>query len=139
MNYLLFILISYFNLSQTTEKFDLKITVTNVKSQKGIVEIGLFNDQKSFLIKGKEYKTSSKVVTDDSVVFILTDLPKADYAVSIYHDINSDKECNMNFLGIPKEPYGFSQNFKPKFSKPTFDDCKIELKQNQSIVIKLLD
>ena len=139
MNYLLFILISYFNLSQTTEKFDLKITVTNVKSQKGIVEIGLFNDQKSFLIKGKEYKTSSKVVTDDSVVFILTDLPKDDYAVSIYHDVNSDKECNMNFLGIPKEPYGFSQNFKPKFSKPTFDDCKIELKQNQSIVIKLLD
>ena len=132
-------MISYFNLSQTTEKFDLKITVTNVKSQKGIVEIGLFNDQKSFLIKGKEYKTSSKVVTDDSVVFILTDLPKADYAVSIYHDVNSDKECNMNFLGIPKEPYGFSQNFKPKFSKPTFDDCKIELKQNQSIVIKLLD
>lgn len=139
MNYLLFILISYFSLSQTTEKFDLKITVTNVKSQKGIVEIGLFNDQKSFLIKGKEYKTSSKVVTDDSVVFILTDLPKDDYAVSIYHDVNSDKECNMNFLGIPKEPYGFSQNFKPKFSKPTFDDCKIELKQNQSIVIKLLD
>lgn len=139
MNYLLILFITLFNTTQNTEKFDLKVTVTNVKAKKGNIEIGLFNDQKTFLIKGKEYKNSSKAVTDDTVVFIFKDLPKDDYAVSIYHDINSDKECNLNFLGIPKEPYGFSQNFKPKFSKPTFEECKIELNQNQSIMIKLLD
>ena len=139
MNYLLFLFISLFNLSSNAEKFDLKITVTNVKTQKGSVEIGIFNDEKSFLVKGKEYKTGSKVVTNDTIVFILKDLTKDDYAISLYQDINSDKKCNLNFFGIPVEPYGFSNNFKPKLSKPSFNDCKIEVNNNSSIMIKLLN
>ena len=139
MNYLILLYITFFNLSQTTEKFDLKVTVTNVDKQKGTVEIALFNDAKSFIVKGKEYKTNSKVVTNDSIVFVFKDLTKDNYAVSIYHDINSDKECNLNFIGIPKEPYGFSNNFKPKLSKPTFNDCKFDLNESKSITIKLID
>jgi uncharacterized protein (DUF2141 family) len=139
MNYLLFLFISLYNFSFEAEKFDLKITVTNVKTQKGSVEIGIFNNEKSFLLKGKEYRTGSKVVTNDTIVFVLKDLTQDDYAISLYQDINSDKKCNLNFIGIPTEPYGFSNNFKPKFSKPTFNDCKIEINNNKSIMIKLLD
>ena len=118
--------------------FDLETTGIDVAKDR-IVEIAIFNDSKTFILKGKEYKTNSKVVTNDSIVFVFKDLTKDNYAVSIYHDINSDKECNLNFIGIPKEPYGFSNNFKPKFSKPTFNDCKIELNENKAITIKLLD
>ena len=139
MNYLIFLFIALFNTSNGVENVDLKITFTNVKKQKSTIEIGIYNDEKSFLEKGKEYKVDSKKVTDDTVEFIFKDLKKGDYAVSIFHDVNSDKECNLNFLGIPKEPYGFSNNFKPKFSKPTFNDCKIELNSDKSITIKLLD
>lgn len=138
MNNLIFLFIAFSSIFQTPEKFDLKVTVTHVKKQKGSVEMAIFNDRNSFIIKGKEYKSYTKVVTNDSIVFIFKDLAKADYAISTYQDINSDKECNLNFLGIPKEPYGFSNNFKPKFSKPTFEDCIIELDKNKSITIKLL-
>ena len=126
--------LDYFRLPEDEDE-----KIANVKKQKGAVEIALFNDEKSFIVKGKEYKVNSKVVTNDTLVFIFTDIPKNDYAISIYHDVNADKECNLNFIGIPKEPYGFSNNFKPKFSKPTFKDCKIELNNNKSITIKLLD
>ena len=74
---------------------------------------------------------------NNTVEFTFKDVPKGDYAISIYHDVNADKECNMNFIGIPKEPYGFSNNFRPKFAKPTFNDCKIELSTDKSITIKL--
>ena len=137
MNYLLFLFISLYNFSFEAEKFDLKITVTNVKTQKGSVEVGIFNNEKSFLLKGKEYRTGSKVVTNDTIVFVLKDLTQDDYAISLYQDINSDKKCNLNFIGIPTEPYGFSNNFRPKFAKPTFNDCKIELSTDKSITIKL--
>ncbi|NLZ95638.1 MAG: DUF2141 domain-containing protein, partial [Bacteroidales bacterium] len=60
------------------------------------------------------------------------------YAFSIYHDINSDKECNLSFFGIPKEPYGFSKNYRPILSKPSFHDCKINLYQDMTIVIDLI-
>ncbi len=138
MNYLLLLFISLFSFPHTAEKFDLKVTVTNVKSLKGNVEIGIFNNSKNFLIEGKAYRTASKVVTGDKVVFIFKDLVKDDYAVSLFHDVNADKKCNLNFLGIPKEPYGFSQNFKPKLSKPSFNDCKVEVNGDKSITIKLL-
>ena len=137
MNYLLMLFIALFNTSNAVETFDLKVTVTNVKTLKGTVEIGIFNNANNFLEKGKEYKINSKVVTNNTVEFTFKDVPKGDYAISIYHDVNADKECNMNFIGIPKEPYGFSNNFRPKFAKPTFNDCKIELSTDKSITIKL--
>lgn len=130
---------SFLSISQNTEKVDLKITVTNIKTLKGNIQIGLFNSEKSFPEKGQAFKNYSKSVTNDTVVFILEDLAKGDYAIGIYHDKNADKECNLNFFGIPTEPYGFSNNFKPKFSKPSFNDCRITVNKNMETRIELID
>lgn len=140
MNIFLLLFFSvFFGNAETTETIDLQIVITNIHIFKGNVEIGIFNNPKTFLQKGKEYKSLSKKVTNDSLVFTLKGVPKGNYAVSVYHDKNADKQCNLNFFGIPIEPYGFSKNFKPKLSKPEFEDCKINAQHNQSIVIKLLD
>ena len=40
-----------------TETFDLKVTVTNIHTLKGTIEIGVFNNSKYFLQEGKEYTT----------------------------------------------------------------------------------
>ena len=125
--------------SQQTETVDLKIVVTNINTLEGSIEMGVFNTSKTFLLEGKEYKSFSQKVTSDSIIFYLNGFKKDNYAISLYHDINSDKECNLGFLGIPKEPYGFSKNFKPKFSKPSFDDCKINAYEDISISIGLID
>ena len=125
--------------SQQTETVDLEIIVTNINTLKGSIELGVFNSPKAFLKKGKEYKTFSQKVSNDTLIFVLSDFEKDNYAISIYHDINSDNKCNLNFFGIPVEPYGFSKNFKPKFSKPSFDDCKINAYQNMPIIIRLID
>ena len=125
--------------SQQTETVDLKILVTNIHTQKGTIEVGVFNNPKSFLKKGSEYKTYSQIVNKDTMIFLLNGFEKNNYAISIYHDINSDNECNLGFLGIPIEPYGFSKNFKPKFSKPSFDNCKINAYQNMPIIIGLIN
>ena len=139
MNYLLVLGFLFFGSFHNTEKVDLEITVTNIKNLKGNIEIGVFNNVKSFPEKGKAYKTYSKTVTNDKVVFILKDIVKDDYAIALYHDVNADKKCNLNFMGIPVEPYGFSKNFKPRFSKPSFNDCKITVDKSSAITIKLID
>ncbi len=124
---------------KTVETVDLKITITNIKAIQGNMELGIFNQSKSFLIIGKEYKSYTKKVTGNTVVFLLEGVPKDDYAISVFHDKNADKKCNLNFFGIPVEPYGFSKNFKPTIKKPAFEDCKIDAQQNMSIGIKLID
>ena len=125
--------------SPKTETFDLEIMVTNIKTLEGSIEMGVFNTPKSFLRIGKEYKTYSQKVTNDTMIFLLNGYEKDNYAISLYHDVNSDHECNLGFLGIPKEPYGFSKNFRPKLSKPSFDDCKVDANQKMTLIIRLID
>lgn len=139
MNTLILMMLSMMSLSEPAETVDLKIVVTNISKIQGNIELGIFNSQKSFLEIGKQYKSMTKQVTNNTVIFTFLGVAKDNYAVSVFHDRNSDKICNLNFIGMPTEPYGFSQNYKPKLRKPTFDDCKFNAQTNVSINIKLID
>ncbi|WP_163516866.1 DUF2141 domain-containing protein [Gelidibacter japonicus] len=115
----------------------LTIHVQNIKSLKGEIIIGVFNTDKDFLKDGVAIKNYTITVDKATETIVIKDLPKGEYAVSLYHDENSDKECNRNFLGIPKEGYGFSNNVKPKFSAPSYEDCKFTLAENKVLDIAL--
>lgn len=115
----------------------LTINITNIENIQGTLEIGLFNNNERFLEEGQAFKTISVKVQADSETVVIENLPKGNYAISMYHDKNADGKCNRNFLGIPTEPYGFSNNFRPKFSAPTFEDCQFVLTSNQSLKIEL--
>jgi uncharacterized protein (DUF2141 family) len=125
MRSLVSIYFTFWCLSLYPQSFDLSITITGLKSTDGGIQIGLY---KLYYLSVKEF----------SGICTIRDLPKGEYAVAIYHDKNSDKICNTNFLGVPKEGFGFSKNFKPKLSSPDFKDCKIDLNSNLSITIKLI-
>lgn len=136
----LLILLSLYGFNtNTTPTNKVKITVSNIKTVKGNIEIGIYNNPKSFPEKGKQHKVFTKKVTGKEMSFFINNLAEGEYAIAIYHDKNSDGKCNLNFLGIPKEAYGFSKNFKPIFSKPSFKDCKISIKNNPFIDIKLIN
>lgn len=115
----------------------LTINVQNIKSTKGEIVIGVFNAEKGFLKEGAAFKNYTLPIKDGTETIVINDLPEGEYAVSLFHDENSDKTCNLNFLGIPKEAYGFSNNIKPKFSAPSYSDCKFLLKKNQVLDIVL--
>lgn len=52
-------------------------------------------------------------------------LPKGTYAVAIYQDFNGNQILDKNMLGVPQEPYAFSNGVRPKFRAPTFDEAKV--------------
>lgn len=138
MSYLIF-LFSILSLSTPNETYDLTVTIKNIKHVEGSIEIGLFNNGDRFMEAGQAYKSVSVKVTGNAETIVIKDLPKGTYAISLYHDRNSNGKCDRNFLGIPKEPYAFSNNFKPKFSAPTFIDCQFELNETLSIEISLIN
>ena len=47
------------------------------------------------------------------------------YAVAIYHDENDNHHFDRNFLGLPSEGYGFSNNAAPLFAPPRYDAVRI--------------
>lgn len=58
----------------------------------------------------------------------MENLPYGDYAVSVYHDENLNGDMDSGFMGIPKEPYGFSNNAKSSFGPPKWRDVKFSIK-----------
>ncbi|MBK6978861.1 MAG: DUF2141 domain-containing protein [Cytophagaceae bacterium] len=70
----------------------------------------------------------------------ITELPQGDYAIAVYHDLNGNFNLDKNVFGYPSEPFGFSKNFKPRFSAPDFNDCKISISNTGlQTSIKLID
>lgn len=61
------------------------------------------------------------------------------YAVSVFHDANMNERLDKNFMGVPKEGYGASNNPKKKMGPPNFDEAKFQLSgTEQSVEIKLM-
>jgi uncharacterized protein (DUF2141 family) len=56
--------------------------------------------------------------------------PAGDYAVTLFHDENKNGKFDSNMIGYPLEGYGFSNNVVPKFSAPTWDQCKFRYDGN---------
>lgn len=123
---------------QTNDKLDLSILVTNIKVKKGSIVVGIYDNPKDYLKKGKAARLSNHIVSGKQLEIKLKSIPKGTYAISIFQDLNADNNLNTNAIGIPIEPYGFSNGFNRKWSQPTFDQCKFELKENKSIQVELI-
>ncbi|WP_020595338.1 DUF2141 domain-containing protein [Spirosoma panaciterrae] len=104
------------------KKTTLTIEVHNLKSQNGAVFIALFKPGESFP-SGKPVEGKKLDIQGSSVQTTLSVDP-GEYAVAVFHDENNNGKLDKNLFGIPKEPYGFSNNFRPKMSAPKFSDCQ---------------
>jgi len=129
-----------FALTSTTsdEHKKLTITIANIKNITGKIVVIIYNEADGYLKPNREYKKIYFDVEAEKMTYDIEKLAQNEYALFVYHDENNDDKCNLNFLGIPTEGYGFSQNVKPKFSAPLFSDTKIELHQDTSIYIELI-
>jgi uncharacterized protein (DUF2141 family) len=54
----------------------------------------------------------------------LTDLAPGEYAVSVVHDENGNNTLDTNWVGMPKEGIGTSNNAKGRMGPPKYRDAK---------------
>ncbi|WP_373511951.1 DUF2141 domain-containing protein [Persicitalea sp.] len=136
-----FVLLLLFFDEAPAETTRLSVEITNIQTANGTLRIGLFKpgarfgkkDSKPFLDKLVPVNKLNPHKTE----FIVE---PGTYAVALYHDLNDNRIIDKNFFGFPKEPFGLSNNFRPFFSAPDFEDCAFELtERGKSISIKLID
>lgn len=63
--------------------------------------------------------------------YTFEELPFGEYAIKLFHDENMDGELDTNFLGIPTEDYGFSNNVRGTFGPADYDDAKFLFEQTE--------
>ncbi len=117
----------------------LTVVVEGITKQEGTLLINIFNTAENFPRRKGTIKRASVGVDTTTITQTFKNLPEGDYAIMTMHDVNSDKKMNKNAIGFPDEPYGFSNNIKPTFSIPSFDEAKFTLKGDQKITIELIN
>ena len=112
-----------------------EVRVTKVAGGKGKVNVAVC-DRERFL---KQCAYSASVpARDGETVVAMRDIPPGTWAVLAYQDENENSQLDRNFMGIPKENYGFSRDAVGRFGPPAFDEAAIEVRDGTTVApIKL--
>lgn len=89
-----------------------------VEKTEGILVLAICPSDEAY---GKEQGCVLKhVPVTDGQVVIRLDLPPGQYAIKAFQDLNGNDKLDTNWLGIPNEPYGFSNDAMGVMGPPSF-------------------
>ncbi len=118
-----------------SQSHPLTIVVEGAETDKGKVFIALSPDESDYKKKNNAYK-EAKVDVSNGVARHTFDLPAGTYAIKVFHDENNNGELDTNFIGIPKEGVGFSNN--PSLTgMPSFQKVSFQLNGEKTVKIEL--
>lgn len=113
----------------------IEIEINGFKNDKGTAIIGLYNTKESFMQKG--LKLAKTIVKNKKTFAVFENMPKGIYAVSMFHDENANGKIDSNFVGIPKEGYGTSNDAKGFMGPPKYEDATFDLTSDKKLVINV--
>ena len=117
-----------FTTKSYSEEANLKINILNL-DKPGILYLSICKDAAGFEETVENESEEASCITSSGEIElqnfeINSMIPHGEYAISLFVDSNGNKKIDKNFLGIPKEQYGFSNNVMGRMSAPTFDQAK---------------
>jgi uncharacterized protein (DUF2141 family) len=108
-----------------------EMNVSNFLSREGTLMVAVFNDAGNFPDK-VPFKSQMVTIKAQQSLNISIDLPEGDYAITMFLDQNGNKKLDTNFLGIPKELFGFSNNPSIRTGAPNFQECEFRVKASDN-------
>jgi uncharacterized protein (DUF2141 family) len=114
-----------------TQNLSLIVNVKKFKNNEGLSYAMLQDPTKKLL-----QQQWTKIEKNETQV-IFKNLKSGKYAVRLYHDENNNKKMDTGFLGIPKESWGCSNDVKPHFAAPKFEDMIFTLEKDETIIITM--
>lgn len=114
---------------------DLSVQISNALPATGTVEVTLFNSADSFM-REAYLQQSGEISESGEFTANFAGLEEGEYAVVVVHDENGNEAYDNGFLGIGAEGIGYSNNVRPWFFRPGFDDVKFSV-NTESIKIEI--
>jgi uncharacterized protein (DUF2141 family) len=69
--------------------------------------------------------------------YTFKDVKPGNYALTFFHDENSNADLDFHFFGFPLEGYAFSNNVFPMFRGASFEEAMIEVKEGESLTFDI--
>ncbi|MFC1608126.1 DUF2141 domain-containing protein [Candidatus Latescibacterota bacterium] len=108
-------------------KGEIVLHISGLRNDNGMLRALLFQSSEGFPSDHtKSYALKNVSLESDSVTITILDIPFENYAVSLLHDENSNGKMDTNWIGLPKEGVGVSNNVKSKLGPPKYKDAKFK-------------
>ena len=107
-----------------TEVGKLTVVPVGLEKDEGSVMIRLASGEADFESDGPAFRLAIVKVENKQAVAVFEDVPHGEYAIKIFHDENGNEKLDSNFLGIPKEKFGFSNNALGRFGPPSYEQAR---------------
>jgi uncharacterized protein (DUF2141 family) len=116
------------------------VKILNIRNSTGAVACALFEAPEGFPAEFLRSATNIMMIkiryTQARCDFL--DIPPGTYALAVIHDENMDGKLGTNWLGVPREGYGFSSGAKASMGAPSFEAASFPYDgQNLDLTIRL--
>jgi len=101
----------------------LRIHVDGLRNSTGVVGAAIFESADGWpenMNKALHHWPTPIAADAHEASAVMEDLPAGDYGVVAIHDENKNRKLDRNFLGIPKEGFGFANNPHVGLSAPPY-------------------
>ena len=129
--------LSIFSTVLLAQTASITVKVEGIQEVSGNMSVAIYNNADDFPDNDKVLFGERIPVQLETFEYVFKDIPFGTYAIAVYHDLDEDSELTKSWIGIPKEPYGFSNNVEGGMGPPDFEDASFELKQDMEISINL--
>lgn len=119
----------------TVSAAGLVIRVTGMSAPLGEVGCALYASADGFPMDRATARAQWLPADAGGVTCRFPDVPEGTYAVSIVHDRNGNKRVDRNFVGMPTEQWGVSNNARPRMRAPTFEEAQFRVAAGASDVV----
>jgi uncharacterized protein (DUF2141 family) len=106
-------------------------------SRGGQLSAGIFVE-KNFPKVGGQLLGIQKQVSSNVMQLVLQDVPPGSYGVAVFHDLDSNNALETNFVGLPKEPIGFSNDARIRFGSPSWDEARFTVQPGREVKLKII-
>ncbi len=118
---------------------DLTITVDNISPVEGKLFVAVYNSPETYMSIEKAAFREIVPVEKEVHSVIIKDVPEGEYAIAIFQDLNGNEKLDTRGMGIPKEPFGFSNDARGKTGPPKFKNAKFSFPAENDIHITLVN
>lgn len=132
---LLLAALASFCLPASAEPLAVTVIVKGLASNTGGIVVSAYNDPDKWFSEDVAARERLELTENTGEeVSIQLSLEPGEYALTAYHDENDNKKLDSNFIGIPSEPTGLSNNHRPRFGPPKYKKAAIDILDNQQVI-----
>ncbi|MCX6608121.1 MAG: DUF2141 domain-containing protein [Acidobacteria bacterium] len=111
---------------------ELIVTVSGITADQGEIGCALFNAAPGFPMDSAKATSSWVKAKLGSVECRFANLNPGACALAVSHDRNGNRKTDTNRVGMPKEDWGVSNDVRPRFRAPRFDEAHFVIKDGEA-------